>query len=388
MKRILFFHEEFPCGGAERITIDIANFLSAFDYEIFLVCCRKKREVAGIQIIELPDKKDANSLINADAFVKIINDFSIDLFVLPVSLLKHIDYIMHRVSCKLVFASHSIPLWEAIAKVAHKKKIAQSSSWLKKLEWYFITYPKANWFHKYERHFLKLHEKMYQQADAYVILCEDYKNELIRRLKLPFEKNKFKVIPNSEKPVLSVNSKKKKQILFVGRLTYVDKRVDRLIDIWEMIYKQVPDWELRIVGEGPEKEKLQKQAADKKLERVHFLGYKEDVSKCYSEASVLCLTSTFEGWGLCLTEAQANGVVPIAYDCCAGVHDIISPSGVNGYLVPPFSKRKFAKVLLQLLKHPEELEQMQKNVVVKVRKFAPDNVGKKWKDLFESLLEE
>ena len=28
MKRILFFHEVFPCGGAERVTIDIANYLS------------------------------------------------------------------------------------------------------------------------------------------------------------------------------------------------------------------------------------------------------------------------------------------------------------------------------------------------------------------------
>ena len=30
MKRILFFHEVFPCGGAERVTIDIANYLSGY----------------------------------------------------------------------------------------------------------------------------------------------------------------------------------------------------------------------------------------------------------------------------------------------------------------------------------------------------------------------
>lgn len=47
MKRILFFHEVFPCGGAERVTIDIANYLSGYGYESFVALCRKKYDVAG-----------------------------------------------------------------------------------------------------------------------------------------------------------------------------------------------------------------------------------------------------------------------------------------------------------------------------------------------------
>lgn len=93
----------------------------------------------------------------------------------------------------------------------------------------------------------------------------------------------------------------------------------------------------------------------------------------------------FEGWGLCLTEAQANGVVPVAYDCGVGVREIISPSGVNGFLVSPFNQSKYARTLLKLLKNPDMLKQMRQNVVVKAQEYSPQIVGKKWKELFESL---
>ena len=43
-------------------------------------------------------------------------------------------------------------------------------------------------------------------------------------------------------------------------MTYENKRVDRLLDIWGMIFERVPDWELILGGGGHEKENLQKQS--------------------------------------------------------------------------------------------------------------------------------
>ena len=247
MKKVLFFHDEFPCGGAERVTIDIANYLSGFGYEFVVLACKKKVEVDNIKIIELPEL-DWNSMTNAKFFIDTINSYSIDIFVSPIHILKHLDFIMESApQCKLVFALHSLPLWETKVKIAAKKKRAQSS-FLKKLELYFFSYPKANWLKSYDRKFLELHRKVYDKSAAYVVLCEDYKDELVCRMKLSDRDNKFRVIPNSERTPVQVCEKKKKQILFVGRFSYVDKRVDRLIDIWKLIYKKVPDWELILVG--------------------------------------------------------------------------------------------------------------------------------------------
>ena len=97
-------------------------------------------------------------------------------------------------------------------------------------------------------------------------------------------------------------------------------------------------------------------------------------------------TSAFEGWPLCLTEAQANGVVPVAFDCVAGIRQILSPSGVNGCLVPSFSLHKYAEMLLSLLMDSEKLQKMRNNVILKSKEYSPEIVGQKWLGLFESLL--
>ena len=123
------------------------------------------------------------------------------------------------------------------------------------------------------------------------------------------------------------------------------------------------------------------------LERVIFVGGTQDVQSYYRDASVSCLTSTFEGWPLCLTEAQANGVVPIAFNCCAGVSEILSPSGINGILIPPFDKEKFANELCGLLSSPDRIEQMRTEVLLKSQDYSMDIVGPKWSALFDLLLE-
>ena len=100
---------------------------------------------------------------------------------------------------------------------------------------------------------------------------------------------------------------------------------------------------------------------------------------------MLCLTSTFEGWGLCLTEAQAHGVIPFAFGCSAGVKEILSPSGVNGYIIPPFSIRKYARSLVALLNNPSRIKEMQMNVIQKSKKYSTEAVGLSWLCLFDSL---
>ncbi|WP_373834729.1 glycosyltransferase, partial [Bacteroides heparinolyticus] len=53
---------------------------------------------------------------------------------------------------------------------------------------------------------------------------------------------------------------KKKQLLYVGRIEWYQKRVERLIDIWKRVYRKFPDWELVIVGDGPVREDLERKA--------------------------------------------------------------------------------------------------------------------------------
>ena len=55
------------------------------------------------------------------------------------------------------------------------------------------------------------------------------------------------------------------------------------------------------------------------------------------------------------------------------------------FLYRLFNQSKYARTLLKLLKNPDMLKQMRQNVVVKAQEYSPQIVGKKWKELFESL---
>ncbi len=384
-RRILFFHYEFPGGGGERVTRDIAGYLQPFGFETYVVTCNKKAGVASeVNLLELPSHH-LNSKENADAIIHIILSLSIDVFIVPGFLLEHLRYIREQTNCKFVYILHNVPFWEAIAKLERRKRT--QGSLFKKLEWYLLGYPKAVWLKRYMKKCIRNYEEVYDIVDAYVVLCDAYKQQLIQALNLSADDNKISVIHNSEKRVEGVNLDKKKQILFVGNMIYENKRVDRLLDIWGMVYNKLPDWELVLVGGGKEEESLQKQATQMSLERIVFVGGTQDVQSYYHNASVSCLTSTFEGWPLCLTEAQANGVVPIAFNCCAGIQEILSPSGVNGVLVPPFDKEAFANELYNLLISPDQIERMRNKVLLKSKDYSIDIVGPKWNALLEVLLE-
>lgn len=384
--RILFLHTEFPGGGAERVTMDIASCISNYEFEVYVLAKEiRNATFSDLTIIELSDKTDMNSKTNADAIIHFLNELKIDIFVLPVQALQHLGYIKDNTNCKIVFSLHSAPFWEITADLNRKKKDS-GISFFKRLEWLVLTYPKTMWLKKYHKRLIADYRRVYELVDAYTVLTEGYKSVLIDRMKLSADENKLYAIPNSEKEVSDINLIKKKQVLYVGRMNYVDKRVDRLIDIWGMIYKKVPEWELILVGDGSELESLQLRTRKKKIERVNFVGYCDRVEEYYRDASVLCLTSSFEGWPLCLTEAQANGVVPIAFDSVSGIHEILSPSGVNGILVPPFDMKKYARLLLGLLKESERTQKMRRNVISKSKEYAPEVIGEKWLSLFRSLL--
>ena len=256
---------------------------------------------------------------------------------------------------------------------------------INRLIFYTLIYPKVKWLNAYKNRFLKYYVKTYNICDAFVVLCDGYRKEWENLFGLS-SSNKIRVIPNSERILEYVQLKKKKQILYSGRMSHEDKRIDRLLKIWREISYKIPEWEFVLVGDGPSFKELKEMAQRYKLERISFVGYVSDVSPYYDDASILCLTSDFEGWGLCLTEAQAHGVVPIAMNCSAGVASILSPSGVNGILIPPGDVKIFAKKLLDLIKDPIRLETMRLNVLEKAKSYSVDETKMKWVNLFDSLL--
>lgn len=106
-----------------------------------------------------------------------------------------------------------------------------------------------------------------------------------------------------------------KRFLAVGRLSYLHKGFDLLIEAFRIFAKDNFTWTLDIVGEGPEERALRKQIADSGLEgRVTIHPFTSRIQDYYSAAQVYVLSSRWEGFGLVLVEAMAHGLPVVSSD--------------------------------------------------------------------------
>lgn len=121
-------------------------------------------------------------------------------------------------------------------------------------------------------------------------------------------------------------------ILTIGTLASV-KRPDLAIGAMPRLLQLFPGAELRLAGEGPLREALQRQIRSLALEgRVHLLGRRTDVATLCAKADVCWHLSQSEGLPLAIVEAMSTGLPVIGHDV-RGVRDIVT-DGRNGFLVP------------------------------------------------------
>ena len=143
-------------------------------------------------------------------------------------------------------------------------------------------------------------------------------------------------LPESEPAVHGVPSGPRR-ILFVGRLV-ARKGVDRLLEALATIADR--EWRLEVVGFGPERDPLERRAAELGLsDRVEFLGRvsSDDLVAAYRRAACFVLPATLderadtEGLGVVLLEAMSYGV-PVVATRRGGIVDIVE-DGCTGMLV-------------------------------------------------------
>ncbi|MEM5011160.1 glycosyltransferase [Niallia taxi] len=120
------------------------------------------------------------------------------------------------------------------------------------------------------------------------------------------------------------------ELLYVGRLHLHDKRLDILLRGLQHVKGE---WRLRIIGAGTDEDQIRKLSIDLGIQHnLEWLGWKENPWDEIDEASLLILSSDFEGFGLVLVESLSRGI-PVVSTMCSGPLDIIE-EGKNGWLYP------------------------------------------------------
>jgi glycosyltransferase involved in cell wall biosynthesis len=122
-------------------------------------------------------------------------------------------------------------------------------------------------------------------------------------------------------------------LAFAGRLT-LQKALDLALDA----LREVPQVTLLVLGDGPDRGRLERGAAERGLGgRVRFLGAgsRDDVLRLFSAADAALLTSAWENLPHTVLEALAVGT-PVIATAVGGVPEVVR-DGENGLLVPPAS---------------------------------------------------
>lgn len=224
----------------------------------------------------------------------------------------------------------------------------------------------------------KQDEKTVRRFDKFVVLTEEDKGYWGN---LP----NIAVIPNANTFVTDqIALLENKKVIAVGRYTY-QKGFERLIKAWKMLASQFPDWKLDIIGEGEEHEALQKLIDSYRLgQQVTLVHPTQQIERMYRNASLLVLSSRYEGLPMVLLEAQAFGLPIVAFTCKCGPRDIVSDQE-TGILVAEGDIEGLAKGMSTVM----ENETLRKQMGVKAKavslRYDEDVIMKKWMDLFHQL---
>lgn len=193
-----------------------------------------------------------------------------------------------------------------------------------------------------------------RKVDRFIALSDFVKCKLVES---GIPDQKIVVKPNFVSPDPGVGTSDRNQFVFVGRLS-PEKGIETLIDAWRLSETngQLIDHELLVVGDGPERKRLEGSAAGL---AIRFLGRKsaEEVSQIVGHSKCLIFPSEwYETFGRVAIEAYAKGV-PVIASKIGAVQELVE-DGRTGYLFEPSDPSDLAKKMAQIILSPELFESM------------------------------
>lgn len=384
--RVLFILKYYKIGGVETVTHVLANKFQneGIDSSIFCITKNSNEKILPVLdshvILETIEEPCSEKVL-----VQRLKDFIVSNKIEVIinqsgesrSIISIIRKSIEKLDTKIISVYHNIP---GLLKVVYKNRRENNI-----FRWFLYLL-------RFYRYGFQM-KTVYERSNAFVLLSDSFKKSFREFIHSDDLKNVY-IIPN---PITitersneneSVLPQKQKEIIFVGRLSHEHKRVDRILNVWKEIYSEYADWKLTIIGDGPDREYLQNMAKSYNLSNVSFVGFSDPI-EYYKRASILLMTSNYEGFPLVLAEAMSFGIVPVVFGSFSSVRDIVT-DGFNGYISNPikyeFDQQDFVLKLKILLDNPSVYCECSKNAKNSVLKLGLNNIFDKWKSLLIEVL--
>ena len=355
--RIHFISDTLKGGGAERVLLLIAEYLSNKGYDISIITFFEGENYDISENIERIRLHDGSLKIHKLRNLK--------------NLLKYYSKKERRPDIVISFLPPASFVALLVAKYYNIKIIcSEHINHLRKGD--FVT--------KFTRNFL------YRYADWLTILTTfdepHYKSKGANTIVMPN--------PCTFEPRNGTIGTRSKVILAVGSLNrYHHKGFDNLINMISPLLKKNKDWTLKIVGSGDKGRTFLESLIEENQisDQLILTGYRSDVNALMQESDIFIMPSRFEGLPMVLIEAMSQGMACISYDCKTGPSDIIT-DGHNGVLIEDQNQDAMVEGMESLLADPEERDRIRNNAVKSVDKFSLANIGGRWEDLLNTINQE
>lgn len=314
MKKVLFIQQNLQGGGAEKVLVDILNNIDYNAYEISLLLI----DGSGIYINQVDNRVKIFRLLEQKE-IKLLGYLTqAKLFCIVNLYLRHkLEYLLKGKGYDTI-----VSFMEGTSAKCHSfisKKAKRNVSWV------HTDLLLNNWcINQFGS--LKKQRKAYECMDC-IITVSDGAESSFRKL---FPGLKTKVIYNIidknkifEKAIISSFKPTKFTVCNVGRLAK-QKRQDRIVEVASLCKENNLDIDFLILGEGPERNKLENMIQERGLtENVHLLGFQTNPYSFMGSCDVFLLTSDSEGYPLVICESLCLGKAIVSTDI-TGPHELLT----------------------------------------------------------------
>lgn len=390
---ILFLLKNFGTGGLEVVSRTLANEFvkNGHNVSFFILHVEDARILSGLSenINVYEREKYSLSYGSIESLRRVLIKDSIQIIInqwglpfIPVTVAKIASF---RLTICIISVHHNSP--DANGKLLKiKNELSETDSTIRKYVLRVI----------YSLVLMLMSASMryvYNRSDCYMVLSSSFVDKfksftgIMNPKKLIVQTNPLTIEASGYSYLSAI---KEKEVIYIGRLDSNQKKVQRLVEVWSLVEKKHSDWRLTIVGDGPDKGMLEQSVRVNNLKNVHFEGY-QSPRPYYERASVLMLTSDFEGFPLVLPECMSFGVVPVVYGSYSAVYDIIK-DGENGRIVKQvnntFDKEAMADVLDEIIRNDDKRQEMALSAIETSRQYSINSIYNSWNKIFEKLVED
>ncbi|MDD4062433.1 MAG: glycosyltransferase [Candidatus Pacebacteria bacterium] len=230
---------------------------------------------------------------------------------------------------------------------------------------------------------------IYSSFDKIILISEEIKENIVNWLNI---KNKVLIIENginlerfiSAEPycknqIMDSLKESDRLVCMVGRFSPAKDQLTIIRAI-----KSLPNnIHLLLIGEGELMQKNKDLAKELGVsDRVHFLGFRNDIERIFKTSDIIVLSSNWEGFGLVAVEGMATNKPVIASDV-PGLRDVVDEAGL---LFKKGDDKELAKIIQKLLSNNLEYERVSKLCFERSKMFDIKKVVKEYENLYKELL--